>query len=156
MRGLLKTAGAALAAVAGLGILWDHGFPAPCVRLPGGLNIGRAALLDLRGDLRTNHAVKFDDGRLLLTGSAWPLHVTATTVHGRSHPGPPVAFAWRADSGLVLRRDAPDLHARLMAEAGPRIDGLTEGMVGEAIVFQALRDRPEYAGKTCRTRWIAW
>ncbi|MGG7564603.1 hypothetical protein ACQ5SO_00380 [Rhodovulum sp. DZ06] len=149
-------AGAAIIAVAALGALWDYGFPSACVRMPNGLNLGKAALLDLRGGLVTNHAVKFDDGRLLLTGGAWPLLVTETTVHGRSEPGPPVAFAWRADAGLVLRRDDPALYARLVAEAGPRIDGRIGGGFDEAIVFMTMREAPEYAGQTCRTRWIAW
>ena len=102
---------------------------------------------------------KLGNGHPLTGGDAWPFHVTATTVHGlalEADHQDDYWFAWREDTGLVLKATNPDLYAKLLTEAGEPLDGIREGAVGPSIVFRDLSRSPAYAGQTCRTRWITW
>ena len=53
------------------------GVPTSCVRLPNGLNIGKQALIDLsRPYFRPDIVPKFNNGKSLLLGDAWPFFAT--------------------------------------------------------------------------------
>lgn len=145
-----------VAAVFALGFFW--GVPTHCVQLPNGLNIGKQALLDLnRPYFRPDIVPKFDNGQSLLPGDAWPFYATETTVHGlalEADPEDDFWFAWREDTGLVLKAEDPALYERLVSEAGTPMGNKGIRGVGSHIVMMELQRRPEYANQTCRTRWI--
>lgn len=145
-----------LSAVLILGLLW--GVPTHCVQLPNGLNIGKQALIDLnRPYFRPDIVPKFDNGQSLLPGDAWPFYATETTVHGlalEADPEEDFWFAWRQDTGLVLKAEDPALYEKLVSEAGAPMANKGINVVGSHMVMMELQRRPEYANQTCRTRWI--
>jgi len=100
-----------IATVLSFGVYW--GLPTYCVQLPNGLNIGKQALIDLsRPYFRPDIVPKFDNGQSLLPGDAWPFFSTETTVHGlaeETDPQDDFWFAWRKDTGLVLKAENPAL-----------------------------------------------
>lgn len=145
-----------LSAVLTLVFLW--GVPTHCVQLPNGLNIGKQALIDLnRPYFRPDIVPKFDNGQSLLPGDAWPFYATETTVHGlalEADPEDDFWFAWREDTGLVLKAEDPALYEKLVSEAGTPMGNKGINVVGSHMVMMELQRRPEYANQTCRTRWI--
>lgn len=147
---------AMLAAVFLFGLYW--GIPTRCVQLPNGLNIGAQALIDLsRPYFQSDIVPKFDNGTSLLPGDAWPFYATETTVHGvalEADPEDDFRFAWRKDTGLVLKDETPELYEKLVSEAGTPLGNKGVGWVDSHIVMMDLQRRPEYANQTCRTRGI--
>lgn len=145
-----------LSAVLTLGLLW--GVPTHCVQLPNGLNIGKQALIDLnRPYFRPDIVPKFDNGQSLLPGDAWPFYATETTVHGlalEADPEEDFWFAWRKDTGLVLKAEDPAFYEKIVSEAGAPMANKGINVVGSHMVMMELQRRPEYANQTCRTRWI--
>ena len=145
-----------LSAVLALGFYW--GVPTHCVQLPNGLNIGKQALIDLnRPYFRPEIVPKFDNGQSLLPGDAWPFYATETTVHGlalEADPDNDFWFAWREDTGLILKADDSALYEKLVSEAGTPMGSKGINVVGSHMVMMELQRRPEYADQTCRTRWI--
>ena len=145
-------------AVFALGFFW--GVPTHCVQLPNGLNIGKQALLDLnRPYFRPDIVPKFDNGQSLLPGDAWPFYATETTVHGlalEADPEDDFWFAWREDTGLVLKAEDPALYEKLVSESGAPMGNKGINAVGSHVVMMELQRRPEYANQTCRTRWIVF
>ncbi|MFZ7094496.1 hypothetical protein [Primorskyibacter sp. 2E233] len=145
-----------LSVVLALGFYW--GVPTHCVQLPNGLNIGKQALIDLnRPYFRPDIVPKFDNGQSLLPGDAWPFYATETTVHGlalEADPEDDFWFAWREDTGLVLKAEDPALYEKLVSEAGAQMGNKGINVVGSHMVMMQLQRRPEYANQTCRTRWI--
>jgi len=142
-----------VAAVLSLGLYW--GVPTHCVQLPNGLNIGKQALIDLsRPYFRPDIVPKFDNGKSLLPGDAWPFF---TTVHGlalEADPDDDFWFAWREDTGLVLKTENAALYEKLVSAAGTPMGNKGINVVGSHIVMMELQRRHEYANQTCRTRWI--
>lgn len=147
-----------LAIVLSLGFHW--GIPTHCVKLPNGLNIGKKALIDLsRPYFRPDIVPKFDNGQSLLPGDAWPFFSTETTVHGlaeETDPQDDFWYAWRKDTGLVLKAENPALYETLVSEAGAPMGNKGINVVSSHNVMMELQRRPEYANQTCRTRWITW
>ena len=145
-----------LSAVLTLVFLWR--VPTHCVQLPNGLNIGKQALIDLnRPYFRPDIVPKFDNGQSLLPGDAWPFYATETTVHGlalEADPEDDFWFAWREDTGLVLKTEDPALYEKLISEAGAPMGNKGINVVGSHMVMMELQRRPEYSNQTCRTRWI--
>jgi len=145
-----------LSAVLALGFFW--GVPTHCVQLPNGLNIGKQALIDLsRPYFRPDIVPKFDNGQSLLPGDAWPFYATETTVHGlalEADTEDDFWFAWRKETGLVLKAEDPALYEKLVSEAGAPMGNKGINVVGSHMVMMELQRRPEYANQTCRTRWI--
>ena len=71
------------------------GVPTSCVRLPNGLNIGKQALIDLsRPYFRPDIVPKFNNGKSLLLGDAWPFFATETTVYGTAEANDPNDDFW--------------------------------------------------------------
>ncbi|MEM1151616.1 MAG: hypothetical protein AAGI03_13845 [Pseudomonadota bacterium] len=142
------------------GLLYYWGLPTACVRLPSGVNIGEKAVLDVSAAyIRPSKIVKYENGTPLLSGDIWPLFATQTTVHGLALGNGvrgDLWFAWRQDTGLVLKSENPTRYAVLVAEAGNVLGGITVDAVGPGIYFRTLQDDPAYSGQYCRTRWITW
>lgn len=134
------------------------GFPTQCVQLPNGMNIGKQALIDLsRSYFKPDIVPKFENGKSLLPGDAWPFFATETTVHGLATEADPKKnfwFAWREDTGLILKRQNLSLYEKLVSEAGETMGNNGINVVGSHIVMMELQKRPAYANQTCRTRWI--
>lgn len=136
------------------------GMPTSCVRLPNGLNIGEAAVFNFSGNsIRPSKIVKYENGAPLLSGDVWPFFATRTTVHGlalgNGEQGD-LWFAWRNDTGIVMKSDDPARYAALVAEAGEVLGGITADAVDPGIYFRVLREDPTYSGQFCRTRWVDW
>ena len=145
-----------LSAVLTLGFFW--GVPTHCVQLPNGMNIGKQALIDLnRPYFRPDIVPKFDNGQSLLPGDAWPFYATETTIHGlalAADPKDDFWFAWREDTGIVLKVENATLYEELVSEAGTPLGNKGVRGVDSHIVMMELQRQPEYANQTCRTRWI--
>lgn len=143
-------------AVLATAFLW--GVPTHCVQLPNGLSIGKQALIDLnRPYFMPDIVPKFRNGKSLLPGDAWPFFTTETTVHGlalEADPEDDFWFAWREDTGLVLKTENAALYEKLVSEAGTPMGNKGINIVGSHIVMMELQRQPEYANQTCRTRWI--
>ncbi|MEN8710186.1 MAG: hypothetical protein ABF310_09260 [Paracoccaceae bacterium] len=144
--------------VLAFGVYW--GLPTRCVQLPNGLNIGKQAVIDLSEPFFIPDIVpKFKNGKSLLPGDAWPFYATNTTVHGLAdgHDTQNVFwFAWRHDTGLVLRKDNPELYETLVSEAGAPMGNKGISLVDSHVVMMELQEQPNYANQKCRTRWIRW
>ncbi len=149
---------AMLGAVLSLGFHW--GLPTHCVQLPNGLNIGKQALIDLNTPyFRPDIVPKFDNGRSLLPGDAWPFFATETTVYGlaeETDPRDDFWFAWREDIGLVLKTENPALYEKMVSEAGTPFGRTGIDIVSSHIVMMELQKKSKHANQTCRTRWIVW
>ena len=100
---------------------------------------------------------KFRNGKSLLPGDPWPFFTTETTVHGLALEADldgDFWFAWREDTGLVLKTENAALYEKLVSEAGTPMGNKGINVVASHIVMMELQKRPEYANQTCRTRWI--
>ena len=123
------------------------------MRLPNRLNIGKQALVDLsRPYFRPDIFPKFDNGKSLLPGDAWPFFATETTVHGLAleadHQND-FWFAWRKDTGLVLKAENPAVYEELVSEAGTPMGNKGINAVGSHIVMMRLEKKPAYINQTC-------
>lgn len=140
--------------------MYGRGIRTECVRLPSGLNIGKEALLDLGSPyLRPRVVVKFNDGKPLLPGDAWPFFATETTVHGlalEADQRDDFWFAWRRDTGIVLKSQNPDQYDAIVADAGVMLGGITIDVVGPKIVMMELQKDIAYRNQKCLTRWVTW
>ena len=146
--------------ILGLSFVYIWGVPTACVRLPNGLNIGKQALLDLsRPYFRPDIVPKFPNGRSLLPGDAWPFYATETTVHGRAEQEnhrDDFWFAWREDTGLVLKRENPKDYEDILSQAGALLKGTKYGGYDSHIMMMELEELSKYKDQTCRTRWLTW
>ena len=136
------------------------GVPTSCVRLPNGLNIGKQALIDLsRPYFRPDIVPKFNNGKSLLLGDAWPFFATETTVYGTAEANDPnddFRFIWQRDAGLIRKGEDPIRYERLIDEAGPLLEGTRYGGFGSEVIMRELQKQPDYTNQTCRTQWITW
>lgn len=137
-----------------------RGFPTSCVRLPNGINIGKQALIDLSASyFKPNIVPKFENGASLLSGDAWPFFVTETTVYGLALEADyrnDFWFAWRKDTGLVLKENEPQRYETITAEAGEQLYGTGSAVIGSGIVFMNLKKTIQFQNQTCRTRLLTW
>ncbi|MEW9921088.1 hypothetical protein AB2B41_15855 [Marimonas sp. MJW-29] len=154
-RGLLITG--ICAAIFALAFSW--GVPTRCVQLPNGMNIGKQAIIDLaKPYFRPEVVPKFQNGKSLLPGDAWPFFTTETTVYGTAEANDAdddFLFVWRMDTGLIRKDEDPARYQRLIEEAGPLLEGTRYGGFGSEIIMRQLQKQPAYADQTCWTRWIA-
>lgn len=137
-----------------------RGVPTSCVRLPNGINIGKQALVDLSASyFKPDIVPKFESGASLLPGDAWPFFATETTVYGLAlgedfHSD--FWFAWRKDTGLVLKKDEPERYDEIVSEAGNLLDHTEYGWFDSHIVMMNLQASQDHQGQTCRTRLLTW
>lgn len=131
-----------------------------CVQLENGLNLGYEAVFDLSSALFRPEAVaRFADGTPLVRDKMWALFVTPSTLYGvtmATQQKRGSEFVWRADTGLILRRDDPDLYARLVDEAGHANWDFGTGSYGTEILLQRLSERPGFGARRCPTALITW
>ena len=137
-----------------------RGVPTSCVRLPNGINIGKQALIDLSTPyFRAEIVLKFENGASLLPGDAWPFYATKTTVYGLALGADYHSdfwFAWRMDTGLVLKENEPERYEIITVEAGERLYGTDTAVIGSGIVFMNLKKTIQFQNQTCRTRLLTW
>ncbi len=162
-----------------------------CVEFPNGLLLGWASFvnperiawtltssilsLDWQVDHFSEHlAFKLPDGTVLIKGDAENVDFSASTVYGYALPysrhlssgrsQESYGFAYRPDTGFVLRRDDPELFEKLVEEAGelivhpqilidhpilrtvPKGNGIYIHIGG---TFPALARDPEYRRESC-------
>ncbi len=131
-----------------------------CVQLENGLNLGYEAVFDLSGPFFHPTAVpRFPNGTPLIRDDMWALYVTNTTVYGLSYADEDehgYRFAWRSDSGLVLKKDDPTLYEKLVAEAGHANWDFGSGSFGTGYLLNELIKRPQFQGHRCPTSLITW
>lgn len=138
----------------------QRGVKTTCVGLPSGLNIGDHALIDLSAPYFGSDVVpKFDNGASLLPGDAWPFFATETTVYGLAEGADHNSdfwFAWRKDTGLILKKNKPEQYEIMVSEAGDLLEHTEYGGFDSHIVMRNLKKAPEYQKQTCRTRLLTW
>ena len=130
-----------------------------CVILENGLNLGYEAVFDLsKPTLRPIAVPRFPDGTPLLRDPLWGLYVTDTTVYGVTYgvKDGDYRFAWRADTGLILRTENDALYQALVAEAGQANRDLGLGSFGTEVLLNHLRQRPGYQSRWCPTELFTW
>ena len=136
----------------------QRGVKTTCVGLPSGLNIGDQALIDLSAPYFGLDVVpKFDNGASLLPGDAWPFFATETTVYGLAEGADHNSdfwFAWRKDTGLILKKNKPEQYEIMVSEAGDLLEHTEYGGFDSHIVMRNLKKAPEYQKQTCRTRLL--
>lgn len=142
-------------------LFWGYNYTfRPCIHLKNGLNIGYEAVFDLsRPYFRPIAVPRFADGTPLIRDETWAVYVTDTTLYGETFipfGGLGYRFAWRSDSGLVRRRDDPDLYDRLIGEAGPANIGLPRGSLGAGSILWELSGRSGFRKTWCPTALITW
>ena len=140
-------------------VAFNHEFR-QCVKLKNGLNLGYEAVFDLDGPLFEPAVVpRFANGTPVIREELWELFFTDTTLYGTtegSESGGGYRFAWRADTGLILRRQNSAMYDGLVAEAGhPNLD-IDIDSIDAGALFYRLAQRPEFKGQRCPTALITW
>lgn len=131
-----------------------------CVQLGNGLNLGYEAVFDLsRPFLKPIAVPRFPDGTPLISDDMWEIYVTDTTVYGWAlgkTSDKDYNYAWRTDTGLILKEESPVLYERLIAEAGHANWDIDIGSVGTGWLLNELIKRPEFNAHRCPTALITW
>ena len=131
-----------------------------CVQLDNGLNLGYEAVFDLSSPYFMPIAVpRFANGTPLLRDDMWSIYVTDTTIYGWAlglSSEEDYDYAWRADTGLILKNDFPRLYEKLVAEAGHANWDIGTGSIGTGWLLHELIERPEFDVKLCPTSLITW
>jgi hypothetical protein len=73
-----------------------------------------------------------------------------------TEPGHNYHFAWRADTGLVIQGETPELYQRLIGESGHANWDYGRGSYGTEILLRWLSERPGYGARRCPTALITW
>ena len=138
----------------------QRGMKTTCARLPNGMNIGYQALIDLSTPyFKPDTVPKYENGVSLLPGDVWPFFARETTVYGlaegKDHNSD-FWFAWREDTGLILKKNNPEEYGKIVSEAGELLEHTEYGMFSSHIVMRNLKKHPEYKKQTCRTRLLTW
>ena len=141
-------------------LIAQRGIKTTCARLPNGMNIGYQALIDLSTPyFKPDIVPKYENGASLLPGDAWPFFATETTVYGLAEGedhNRDFLFAWREDTGLILKKNKPEEYDTIVSEAGELLEHTDDGMFSSHIVMRNLKKNPEYKNQTCRTRLLTW
>ena len=141
-------------------LIAQRGIKTTCARLPNGMNIGHQALIDLSSPyFKPDIVPKYENGASLLPGDAWPFFATETTVYGLAEGADHNSdfwFAWREDTGLILKKNKPEQYDKIVSEAGELLKHTEYGMFSSHIVMRNLKKHPEYKNQTCRTRLLTW
>lgn len=131
-----------------------------CVQLENGMNLGYEAVFDLSSTYLTPIAVpRFSDGTPLIRNDMWAIYVTDTTIYGWAlgdTSDEDYDYAWRADSGLILKDENPVAYERLIREARHANWDIDIGSVGTKYLLDLLIDRPEFDAKLCPTALVTW
>lgn len=150
-----------------------------CVALPNGLYLGYAAVFDFAKDsFSVGGTIKFANGQPLVDQDLWSVFVSDTSAFGDTlaleREGGAV-FAWRADTGVVLRHDDPQTYGRIIEEAGPLNHGVDDWVIeheprwpdsdipgsgptsyGPISLMNTLAKMPEFETRPCTTRMVNW
>ena len=121
----------------------QRGMKMTCARLPNGMNIGYQALIDLSAPyFKPDIVPKYENGASLLPGDAWPFFATETTVYGLAEGKDHNSgfwFAWREDTGLILKKNNPEEYGKIVSEAGELLEHTEYGMFSSHIVMRNLK-----------------
>ena len=131
-----------------------------CVQLENGLNLGYEAVFDLsRPYFKPNAVPRFADGKPLIRDGSWETYITTTSIYGWAL-GPTseddYQFAWRADTGLVLKYDDAALYDRLVTEAGNANWDFGTGSYGTGWLLNELTKIPQFEVRRCPTSLLTW
>ena len=141
-------------------LIAQRGIKTTCARLPNGMNIGHQALIDLSSPyFKPDIVPKYENRASLLPGDAWPFFATETTVYGLAEGedhNSDFWFAWREDTGLILKKNKPEQYEKIVSESGELLEHTEYGGFDSHIVMMNLKKAPEYKNQTCRTRLSKW
>jgi hypothetical protein len=146
-------------AIPALWIVWVYYREAhECIRLENGAILGDAAVFDLSQPFFQPFAVpKLENGHPIIHDDLWDLYVTPTTLYGttkRVENG--YAFAWRPDTGTVLRHENRDLYESIVADAGHANWDIGTGSYGTGYLLMELIRTGRFPKEWCRTRLVTW
>lgn len=131
-----------------------------CYRLENGAVLGYEAIFDLSEPYFLPNAVpKLLDGTPIIRDETWDIHITDTAIYGTTmldYGAGGFRFAWRADTGLVLRSENRILYAKIVAEAGPANWGFPIYNVGTGALMWELRQMPDHPVTRCPTELFTW
>ena len=102
---------------------------------------------------------KYGNGASLLPGDAWPFFATKITVYGLAEGENYTSdfwFAWREDTGLILKKNNSEQYDKIVSEAGELLEHTEYGMFSSKIVMRNLTKHPEYKNQTCQTRLLTF
>ena len=131
-----------------------------CIDLENGLNLGYEAVFNLSRPYFKPIAVpKFRNGIPLIHDEMWAIYITNTTIYGWAL-GPTSEedywYAWRADTGLVLKKENSMLYESLISDAGHANWDIETGSVGTDWLLNELIERPNFNVHRCPTSLITW
>lgn len=131
-----------------------------CVPLENGLNLGYEAIFDLRNPYLKPIAVpKFEDGTPLINNETWEIYVTDTAIYGLAlgeTVNDDYRFAWRTDTGLILKDQAPETYDQIISNSGPENWDIDVNSIGTGALLNRLLNRQGFENQTCRTRLLTW
>jgi len=131
-----------------------------CVPLENGLNLGYAAVFDLSNPYLKPIAVpKFEDGTPLIYDKTWEIYVTDKAIYGLAlgeTVNDDYIFAWRSDTGLILKDQAPEIYDQIISNSGPANWDIDVNSIGTGALLNILLNRQEFENQTCRTRLLTW
>ncbi|MEO0382950.1 MAG: hypothetical protein AAF234_05290 [Pseudomonadota bacterium] len=151
-----------------------------CVALPNGLYLGYTAVFNFdKPAISAGGTIKFADGTPLVDQDLWSVFVSDTSAFGvaiGSQRDGGEAFAWRADTGVVMYRSNPEAYTMVVEEAGElnygagrdfyNPSGLPIGVeeiprsrptsYGPVSLMRILADMPEFESRSCATRLFKW
>jgi len=147
---------------------WDVKQRRTCVQLPNGLMFGdEAEWSSQRPGARHIEVFKYPDGSVMIGDVTERLYISWTTVHGiriyyKTDGKKKYQFAYRADTGLVIRKDDPDTYAKLVDEAGPMLPEITaagkgwiDGRISYSSVRSILLKNPKFRRTDCPIAWFS-
>jgi hypothetical protein len=127
-------------------LIAQRGIKTTCARLPNGMNIGYQALIDLSTPyFKPDIVPKYENGASLLPGDAWAFFATETTVYGLAEGKDHTSdfwFAWREDTGLILKTNKPEQYDKIVSEAGELLEHTEYGMFSSHVVMRNLKKTP--------------
>ncbi len=124
-----------------------------CVVLPNGLTVGYEAWIAPGRNLwQPGVVLKSPIGSTLVADDLDLFYFSATTAYGHDRNDEnSFDIAYRADTGLVLGEENPDLYHRLIDEAGPLLEeGKSLQNSNLLHVYYQLRDVSAYGKNWCR------
>ena len=142
-------------------LIAQRGIKTTCARLPNGMNIGYQALIDLSTPYFKHwYSAKVWKWSILTARGCLALFfATETTVYGLAEGedhNRDFWFAWREDTGLILKKNKPEEYDTIVSEAGEPLEHTEYGRFSSHIFMRNLKKNPEYKNQTCRTRLLTW
>jgi len=131
-----------------------------CVHLESGMVLGFEAVFDLgRPYFKPVVVPKYPDGTPLIRDEMWSIFISDTTIYGltmRPIPNNDYRYAWRADTGLVMQSEQPELFDTLVSEAGNTNWDYEIDDIGPKWLLNDLVRSGRLEAMHCQTAVVTW